>query len=279
MRIYSLSKVLSFPLVVIAGLIILNTFVGYRSEYSIYIFIPVILLVALYIFHGVIDFWWLERNPIPLDDKMKEWFEKYSPYYASLDEDEKVLFGNRLSLYVEGREFKSVGTSELKEVPFDIKCIISSQNIMMTAGLNDYLLGDMDRIYLYKHPFPSPRYQFLHTVETHIEDGMILLSTEHALPGITNPKDHYNIALHAYAEAFTKIYPHYDYPTVNHHEWKQVEEIMGLTKDTILKTMGYESCEVLPVHIVMYFMFPKAYEFHFKNEFNAFKAIFNNEAV
>ncbi len=277
MKIYSLSKVLSFPLVLAAGLIILNHFVGYRSEYSILVFIPVIGLVVLYIFHGVIDYWWLERNPIPLDEKMKEWFIKYLPYYNKLTEQEKSKFENRLSLYVEGREFKTVGTSELKDIPFDLSCILASQAIILTSHQSDFLLGDMDRIYVYKHPFPSPQYQFLHTVETHIEDGMILLSTEYALPGIVNPKDFYNITLHAYAEAYAKVYPDKEYPTVNQHGWEKLENVMGLKSDFILKVMGFEHIDMLAVHIVAYFVYTKAYSEAFPIEYKALFDIFSHE--
>ena len=275
MKIHSLSKVISFPLIVIAGLIILLTFTGYRSEHSILIFIPVILLVVIYIFHGVIDHWYLERNPIPLDNEMRDWFVKFAPYYNELEDDEKILFENRLSLYVNGREFKSVGTKELKEVPFDIQCIIASQVIKMTRGMSDYLLGDMDRIYLYKHPFPSPAYKFLHTVETHIEDGMILLSSEHALPGIVDPKNHYNITMHAYAEAFVRLHPDLEYPNVSHHEWEDLEEVLHIKKDQLLKTIGFDTCDVMIPHIVAFFDFPQVYKAKFSYEFNAFSKIFN----
>ena len=256
MRIYSLSKVLSFPLVAIASFLVLFTFAGYQSEYSIWIFVPVLLIVVLYIFHGVIDFWYLERNPIPLDKQMKDWFKTYSPFYNGLNDEEQSLFENRLSLYVNGREFKSVSTQELKEVPFDLCCIISSQAIKMSRGMSDYLIGDMDRIYVYKHPFPSPAFQFLHTVETHHEDGLIVLSTEQALPGIVNPKEHYNITMHAYAEAFTRLHPEFEYPNVSHHGWDDLEIVLHISKDRILKTIGFESVDIVLCHIVAFFDFP-----------------------
>ncbi len=274
MRIYSLSKVLSFPLVIAAGAILLTTFSGYRSEHSIWIMVPVILLVALYIFHGVIDFWWLERHPIPLDDKMRSWFMNNSPYFNSLNEEERIQFENRLSLYVEGREFKSVGTSELKDVPYDLKCIIASQGIRLTSNHSDYLIGDMDRIYLYKHPFPSPQHQFLHTAELHTEDGIMLMTTEYALPGIYNPKAHYNIALHTYAEAFVFVNPELNYPTVNHLGWKDLEKVMNFPKDIVLNTLGFENCNILAVHIVAYINFNEEYAKQFPQEHQQFHEIF-----
>ena len=274
MKIYSLSKVLALPFLLMAGFIMVKYFTGYDSRYSIYIFVPVIILVILYIFHGQIDFWWLERHPIPLDNRMKKWFEEYSPYYRSLDEQEKALFENRLSLYVEGREFKSVGTNELKEVPFDLQAIIASQAIKLTANHSDYLLGDMDRIYVYKHAFPSPQYQFLHTFEVHLEDGMILLSTEHALPGITQPHNFYNVAMHAYSQAFIQLNSLIDFPVVHQHGWDGLEQVIGLSKDKIIKTCGYETLDLLAVHITAYMDNGPTYQEVFPREYNSWQNIF-----
>ena len=276
MRIYSLSKVLSLPLILAAGYIIYYHFTGYNSEYSILIMIPALLLVVLYIFHGQIDFWWLSRNPIPLDPKIKEWFKKHSPYYTNLTESERIQFEHRLNLYVEGREFKSVGTSELKDVPYDLKMIIASQAIMLTANHTDFLIGDVDRIYVYKHPFPSPQHKFLHTVETHVEDGIILLTSEYALPGISHQDQFYNIALHAFSEAFMEVHPDYDYPTVHQHGWEGIEKVSGLTKEKILKTSGYETLDLLVVHTVCYFDYTDLYKEQFPIEFQAFQSIYNH---
>ncbi|MBK8348424.1 MAG: hypothetical protein IPL08_12655 [Saprospiraceae bacterium] len=121
--------------------------------------------------------------------------------YQQLHESDRSKFEYRMTLYIEGRLFSSVG-SELRDVPEDIKCMVAAHGIEMCLGIDDYLIGDMDRIYLYKHPFPTPDFPFLHTVETNIEDGVIILSLEQLTNAVISPETHYNIGYHAYAEAF-----------------------------------------------------------------------------
>ncbi|MBK7220216.1 MAG: hypothetical protein IPH94_02420 [Saprospiraceae bacterium] len=147
MKIHSFSKVLALPLVILTGYYLYLLFQPGVSN-TVSIFIPVILLTFLYVFHGQIDYWWMQKNPPELDVKMKEWLSTYLPYYNSYSEIRRKEFENRLVLYVEARSFQSVGTTELRAVPFDLKNIIASQAIRLTIAQKDFLIGDMDRIFL-----------------------------------------------------------------------------------------------------------------------------------
>lgn len=275
MRIHSISKVIAFPLLLATGYGAYRMFDHNYSDDFPYILIPVVLLTVLYISYGQIDYWWLQKYPIPLDDKIKKWLTDYLPFYNNLDLSNKALFDKRLSLYVEAREFKLIGNKELDDVPFDVKNILASQPVRLCLGLEDFLIKDLDRVYLYKHPFPSPRFQFIHTYETDVVDGVVILSLEQAINGIVQPKNHYNITLHAFAEAFIHLHPQYQYPEVESYGWDKINEFSGLKKDLILAICGYDSIDLLPVHIVAYFEFSEEYQRLLPNEFNTFQNIFN----
>jgi hypothetical protein len=238
------------------------------------IIIPAIALAIIYVSSHYIDHWWIKNYTPNLEAEMKSWFKKYSPYYNFLSDTERKKFEKRIVIYVESREFKSVG-SELGDVPYDIKCIIASQGIKMCMGLDDILIKDLDRIYLYKHPFPSPKYQFLHTAEVDTEDGVIILSTEQALPGIVNPLENYNIALHTYADAFIQLFTNVTFPKVEDLRWQKLELINGISETRIKKTLGMEDLNLLAVHIVAFFDFRDQYEKIFEVEALQLKNIFN----
>ena len=260
MQIHSISKVIAFPLLLAAGYGAYRMFDHNYSDRYPFILIPVVLLTVLYISYGQIDYWWLKKYPVPLDDKIKKWLIEYLPFYNNLDSKAKAEFEKRLSLYVEAREFKLIGNKELNDVPFDVKNIISTQALKLCLGLDDFLIKDLDRIYLYKHPFPSPRFQFLHTYETDIIDGVVILSLEQAIIGIVQPKIYYNITLHAFAEAFIHLHPQYNYPDVNKYGWQIINEISPLKQEVIVATCGFENLDLLPVHIVCFFEYADVYQ-------------------
>jgi len=274
MRIYSFSRVLALPLgIALAVLAYMEFMLYYDIVY--WLLIPLIGVVILLIFSGQIDHWWNEKHPIPLTDQERKMITEFVPYYSTLSPSSKQTFEHRLSLYTGAREWKNVGGSELKDIPDDIKAVVASQAIMLTFHQEDYLLGDFDRIYTYKHPFPSPKFQFLHTVETDMEDGMILFSMEHLLVGITKPTQYYNIGMHGYAEAFLQQYPDLQYPNIDQVQWSHIEQIMGFSKEQILSVLGFEEADFMTMLIVCFFTYPANTKVVLHREYQQLEKVFS----
>ena len=272
MRFHSLTKVLSFPLLAIAIFIF---YINYDRPFEDkgYIFIPVVLLVVLYVFNGPIDHWWRTKYPVKFDEKLDEWLVRFFRPYNQMPEEIKTKFQNRLTIYMDARLFQSVG-SEMKDVPHDIKCMVSAHGVYMTLQQDDYLIGDTDRIFLYKHPFPSPNHPFLHNVEYNAEDGVIILSLEQLSNAILQPETYYNIAYHAYAEAFLNNTKQLITVDVQ-DSWSQIETISGWSQEQIQAQTGFSQLELLPVHITLYFSMPQQYQQELPNQYEQWKLIFN----
>jgi len=251
MHIHSISRLIALPLILSAAYIGYISYGSYYT-YSYLIFIPVILLVTLYVFHGPLDHWWLSKYPIPLDDELKKWLDQYFSPYKSLHGSLKNRFEQRLMLYLEGRLFESVG-KERQDVPEDVKAMIAAHGIHMSLSFDDYLIGDMDRIYVYKHPFPSPAFPFLHTVETHAEDGVIILSLEQATNALLFPADYYNIVYHAYAEAIIATQKNIEWPRLPEDSWFLISRITGWNKSVLQSQTGFKELPLLPVWISIFF--------------------------
>ncbi len=274
MKIYNLDKIIYLPLVLIAALILyLGESTGNR-DMTIWIFVPVVFMVITYLFSPQINFWWHKKYPIPLDPKVRQWLQGYSPFYQSLSSDDQEKYDTRLNLYIEGREFKSVGR-EVRDVPEDVKGMIGSIPIMMGLHEDDFLIGDWDRVYLYKHPFPSPAYQYLHTVEVNHEDLVIIFSLEHLLPGLVRPQECYNIAIQAFAEAYidTKKISLSDF---SNYGWKEVSEVTGWKESFITEYTGHPHLDMRAVWVTIYHTFPVALSQKYPDIYNDISAHFPN---
>lgn len=254
MQIHSFSRVLAFPLI-LAALLIIWYSASISRDYSWLIFIPVVLLVVIYVFSGQIDHYYHRYFPLKFDEKLRSWLTKYFPYYNLLSKDDKEKFEYRLGLYMSGRAFKSVG-SEQRDVPEDIKCMVAAHAVFMTLGIKDYLIGDMDRIFLYKHPFPSPDMPWLHNTETNTEDGVIILSLEQLTNAILNPAAFYNTAFHAYAEALIHVHGLEKLLINIDPSWEKIEQCGAFTKDQIHKHTGHK--EILPLIVHIHYFFSNA---------------------
>lgn len=273
MRIRSLSWLMSAPLV-IASCIIAAIYWGDGSGKFILVLIPLIPLLAIYFGKDQIDYWYLQKYPYPLDERIIAWLNKNDGYYLSLTEPYKKEYRDRLSNYLFAREMVIVANKETRELPEDIKAVIATQCIRITMGHEDYLLGDFDRVYCYTHPFPSPALPSLHLYETEKEDQMIILSMDHAIKGIVDPKV-FNIALQAYLEAYITIFPAKDYPTVHDYGWVVPEQIFGMSHAQIQKYTGVEITDILAVHMNAYFTNSEKYSLALPHIAKDFKKIFN----
>lgn len=274
MQIHSISRLISTPFIILAVGIIFYSYT-YEKEYSIFIFIPVTILVALYVFHGPLDHWWKIKYPIKLDTRLKLWLSSHFSYYSTLTVSDIEKFDYRMGLYLDGRLFKSIGT-EQRDVPEDIKCMVAAHGIRMNMGHDDYLIGDMDRIFLYKHPFPSPAFPFLHTVETNLEDGVIILSLEQLTNAVLYPNDYYNVAYHAYAEAFKGVKKNYHYPDTS-DSWDGIERVCGFSRQILINQTGLPELTLLPVHITCFFTFSSSYKTVFPDHYERFSIIFKQK--
>ncbi len=255
MQIHSLSKILIMPLVLAAIAIVYYAETAGNRDFSIWVLVPGILFAALMVLSPQIDFWYRKRNPGLLDKAVVRWLERYHLFYNQLNDLDKKIFRDRLNIYLFGREFKSVG-SEVRDVPDDIQGIIASIPIMLTLNRDDYLMGDYDRIYIYKHAFPSPVFQFLHTFELNREDGMIILSLEHLLAGMVN-KEYYNVGVHVFAMAYLEVFEPEILPSEEEINDQIIETCMGIPYSTILATSGYNKIDNRAALITCFFTNPK----------------------
>lgn len=257
MKIDSLSKIIALPFLIAFGLILYYSMDYEYRKLSVYLIPLGITIAIIYVFNPQIDFFWKKRNPPRLDPPVLAWLDKYCGFYQNLDEHNKNTFRDRLAIFIAAKEYIAMGNKP-ESVPDDIQAIISQEAIKFSFDKEDYLFEHYDRIVIYKHPFPSPAKQFLHSMEVHHEDGVFLFSLEHLVPGILN-KEFYNICLHAFTEGFIEQNLNLNYPNLDDSIWQDLEKISGMTMERVNNIIGYELKDPLPVAINYYFEYPEAF--------------------
>ena len=239
-----------------------------------YFIILIVVILAIFFAKEEIDFWYDKKYPPNLDPAIIGWLNRFFPFFGTLEKDDKEKFEVRLALYLNARAFNLM-LKEKENIPEDFKAIIAAHGIRMTLGLDDYLIGDFDRIICYNHPFPTPQKKFLHTVEVHTEDGLILLSIEQLMMGVGQPSKYYNIAYHAYAEALIFLYPKLNNLDDESETWSHLNEILPFTKNSVEKLVGIEDPDFNVVSLSSFFSHTSAYEKNWKAQADHYKEILN----
>ena len=111
-------------------------------------------------------------------------------------------------------------------------------------------------------------------VEIFEEDGVLVFSLEHFMPGFLETKKYYHIGLHEYAKVFILSYPNKKYPDFGKDFWNKIEKINGLKREALEGFMGLKNIETLPIGIVYHFVFPEEFATVFPEESGRLKEIF-----
>ncbi|GLR17942.1 M90 metallopeptidase family protein [Portibacter lacus] len=269
MRGIRFSMLIALPFV-LGGLYTGINLIYYGKDEHLFYLIPFFVVVlAIFFAKEEINYWYDEKFPPKLDREIVIWLQNFFPFYSTLDQNDRLKFDTRLALYLNARSF-SLMLKEKKSIPEDFKSIIAAHGIQMTLGLKDFLIGDFDRIICYNHPFPTPQNKFLHTVEIHPEDGVILLSLETVMQSISKPNDNYNIAYHAYAEILLSLYSEF-----NNVEAVDYSLILPYSEDHILKLTGFTSLDPKVISLATFFINNEGFKVNWPKEYATYAQILN----
>ncbi len=256
MKIHNFSRVLGFPFAICFAIILYLSIQNHDYDLSYWMIPPFVMVAIIFIMAPQIDFWWNKRNPPGVEQPVRDWLLTHSPFYQKLDSAGKKKFEDRLSIYLLGKEFITMAKQKQDGMPEDIKAVIAHNAIVITFYHEDFMMGDFDRIVVYQHPFPTPHNQFLHTVETEREDGVMLFALDYLLHGTINTKQYYNIGMHGHVEAFMKNNPTLPWDNLTETTWEHLLAICGFTREQIVSVIGFKNQDIIPVILTCYFTYP-----------------------
>ncbi len=274
MKIHSITSLISLPFVIAAFYYGYLTFVLDDPNTYIYFFIVILITIVLHVFLPQIDYYWYSKHPQRLQTKEQEILRLTSTYYNSLSEEEKMIFENRVYIFMRAKEFKWV-REEQKDLPIDMKLIIAANAIQLTLRKEDFLYDKYDYYFAYNHPFPTPKMKFLHSVEVNHEDKVAIFNIEKLIQAQNVNNKIFNIGLFAFAEIFLKLNDSLSFVSIDKNQfWHDMEEVSGISKDSVISHIGYEPKSLYPVMITIFFMFPKSFEALLPKRFEEFSNVF-----
>lgn len=245
---------------------------NYDPSYALWIIPPIIIAAVVYVFAPQINWWWYQRRPLQIDPMVKTLLGKYLPFYDNLSIEDKKKFDHRLGLYQMSVEYI---TKSSDGVPDDVRGLIAACPVWLTFNKEDFLFPKFENVVVYNHAFPSPQHpEDLHASEIFEEDGVLVFSLEHFMPGFMDTKKYYHIGLHEYVKVFILSYPDEDYPKFEDDFWDKIEQINGLKREALEGFMGLKNIDTLPVGIVYRFVYPEKFAATFPRESKILNLIF-----
>ena len=124
MKIHSFSKIVAFPFVLVAGIILYLLFFEDRESLYPYLIPIAAVLATIYAFHPRIDYWWHLRHPPSVPTAIKKLVFNGSKLYQELSEEKRQLFLDRLGMFMQHKAYY-IMRKEKESMPEDMKALIA----------------------------------------------------------------------------------------------------------------------------------------------------------
>lgn len=147
------------------------------------------------------------------------------PYYAQLDRTARREFDQRVTDFINDKEFHGRGI----EVTREMKLMLAGSAVQVTFGLEPLLLMHFSRIVVYPDQYRNRPQSHLHLGEVNPGMRVIAISWKHFLQGYAEPTDARNVGLHEMAHAlwFENRIPNAETGFLSNKlllEWRQLAE-------------------------------------------------------
>ena len=274
MKISSLSIILAVPFLLALAILLPLSFSYEYRDYMGWIIVPILFLTFLYTFRPQIDYWWLKRQKIGLDQPLIDWLNEHSQFYKKLSPSDQQKFEQRASLFLDSKDF-SLKAKEDHKLPEQYKLLSIHDALQITWHLEEFLFKKYDRIILYPHAFPTPNHKYLHPCEIHSVDGLILMSKPHLQNGFINSRQFFNIGLYTWITAHMKQTKHEGYPMINALEINALDNILPYPTEKIKELIGERLLFSQALFAYAFFEHRTNFKKHFPKYAESFRTLFN----
>ncbi|MEZ4907869.1 MAG: hypothetical protein R2771_09600 [Saprospiraceae bacterium] len=276
MKINSIAVLFAIPFIIISAISGYMLFINENDNYLIILIISMVILIAIYTLQPHIDFLWDKSHPKILDSKDKIFLTKFSSFYNNLNDEDKVKFENKIYVFTRSKDFKLI-KKEKKRITSSFQNCNCSHLLFNLASIYQIYFKSFDRYFAYEHPFPTPKIQFLHSVEVNIEDKLAIFDIESLINSLNYNNRIFNIGIFAFSEIFLHLNENKILYTELEEKvfWDKISTISGFNKDYILNLIGFMPLKQFSILSTLFTTFTDKFETELPIQYNELKKIYN----
>lgn len=217
---------------------------------DILIVLPLLAAAGVYTLSPQIRWWHWMRNPPDLPTDLAPLLERFD-LYRRLGLEGKREFRRRTFMLKEGTDIQG---KAIEQFPEDVKIMVAASAATISYHRENFLIGDFENIIFYRHFFPSPEHEVLHSSELYEADGAIIWTLNVFLKSVVEPKKYLQLGLYEYARALytveerlrNTLMPHaLDYPAI--------EKVSGFSKEKLHEFVGLKDLDLVAITHVLFF--------------------------
>lgn len=220
------------------------------QPHSALLILPLLVAAGVYTLSPQIMWWWWQRNPPDLDVSLAPLLERFD-LYRRLDLEGKREFRRRTFLL---REATDIEGQAIEEFPADVRVMVAASAATVSFHRESLLLEGFEKVVFYRHFFPSPELEVLHSSELYRKDGAIIWTLNVFLRSCIEPKKYLHLGLYEYGRALMHLDQNLrsklnalalDYPAI--------KKITNFPEDKLKEFIGLEDLDMAAITLVLYY--------------------------
>lgn len=238
---------LSFLSLFVLGLVLRLTT---NVNADLLIVVPIIAAAGVYTLAPQIRWWHWLRNPPDLPTDLAPLLERFD-LYRRLDLAGKREFRRRTFMLKEGTDIHG---QAIESFPEDVKIMVAASAATVSFHREDFLIGDFENVIFYRHYFPSPVHDVLHSSELHEGDNAIIWTLNVFLQSVVEPRKYLQLGIYEYARALYVVDPPLGETLRGLAlDYEQIAKISGFTEEKLKAFIGLPDLDRAAITHVLYF--------------------------
>ena len=160
-------------------------------------------------------------------------------------------------------------------IPADLQLMVAASAATVTYYRKEFLIPDFENVIFYKHLFPTPVHERLHSSELYAEDGAIIYTINYLLRSVVEPDKYLQLGIYEYTRALLyteptlrdRLLPHtLDYP--------DLQRITNFSEQALKEFIGLEELDQEALTVTVYYTHPESFAAKFPQAFAGVDEVF-----
>lgn len=254
------SRFVAAPFIILAVIFGALAFLS-DSDWAMWIIPNFIVLAVIYSLHPQIDWYWFEKHPPAMDERLQHNLMGLSIFYRKLDPAHQQKFRDRVQLYLLANEFLLRGPEENITPPDDLKALFAIPLVELTFNeLENWRLKKFERLVLYPTSFPSPNNHDLHASEMETEDGVIIAALDLLKLWVDQPQQAFPLMHYEMARAYLWSFMGKRGGLKGQLDWPKLEKIGGMEQAEVVKYLGITEVDEEALGLAYFYTKPDMFQ-------------------
>jgi hypothetical protein len=233
-------------------LFVLGLVLSWQADevYSWLLILPAVMAAGAYTLSPQLRWWHWKRHPPDLSTDLAPIMDRFALYRA-LDLEGKRDFRRRAFLIRENIEFTGMA---IDKIPPDVRLMVAASMATVTFYRDDFLIPGFQNVIFYKHLFPTPTHERLHSSEMYAADGVVIYTIKYLIRSVIESDKYLHLGIYEYTRALLSTKPELR-PRLEAHRlsYDELYRLTDFSEQALKDFIGLEELDQIALTVTVFY--------------------------